>query len=220
MKINSIVICIVIILVICLGVLYNYKNKYIRAVNEPFYQGAVSNPVTIADIASSVMPVTQPIQYRLYLDGNYNKTLSGSQMLNPGAYNNTTNFKIVETPIPELQLDRGTGKLNILKPGNYMVCLNVNKFIKDLGFDTIIKLSLLAEQKNNNSSITLASEKTLNSNSNSYNFFSLSCIIDSSISSLNPQIYITDIAGNTKAFKPVSDQLVNDTFISVFIYSL
>lgn len=181
-NLNLIILGIIIVVIICIGI-YLYKNNQVN--KEPFYQtsGAV-NPITIADMATSVMANPTTHEYAVFkMIGSLN-TISNTNeiplyksnmysMHYPSVAKSNGNISI--------NIDNNTGKITLSPTKKYRITLSFNRLHYG-SVNKITNLDLLINSYNSSdtripdksfANTALTSNNTINQFSTSLNIFTI-----------------------------------------------
>ena len=126
-KFNLIILSITVVVIICIGI-YLYKNN--QANTEPFYQTssqAPSNPITIADMETTVMaaPVTEYAVFKMIgmLKDINNTTEAPVYSINSFNENYPTN--IINSN--KISIDNNLGKISLDPTKKYKIYISFNR---------------------------------------------------------------------------------------------
>lgn len=133
-NLNLIILGIIIVVIICIGI-YLYKNNQVN--KEPFYQtsGAV-NPITIADMATSVMANNSPAphEYAVFkMLGNLNAMTAGVEtpLYKSSSYATKFPYSTKGVTTTSIILDGNTGKIMLDAKKKYRIFLTFNRIHVD-----------------------------------------------------------------------------------------
>jgi hypothetical protein len=196
------------ILLVCIAIYF--KSKFIT---EPFQLTALQNPITIADMATSVMnDSSSPNWFKFNLAGIYKFEELENNLFYSTKYNKFVT-EIKNFNANSIIAEYNNNEIIIKQPNTYMVTINLNRFNYDNQQSILFKLSLY-DQNNKE----LGYEVSTSGNRDAHLYLSLSCIINSNVTKLRAKLngYLDSDMSPTAI--PTTTE--KNTFISVFIYSL
>lgn len=212
---NLIIAGITFIIFSCVAIyLYNNSIRNVNNINgviEKFQGISTQNPITIADMATSIMNDNKPYESILVSFSGRNKSTNNTINLLEltSNYSSTSNTIM---PLSTANIVYNPGNNIILNAGKYKVTATVNKFVKNPGADANIHLVIKA-----NNTTVLSKTGILIANTNVFAFLTSTCIID--VTSNNFNYYISaylELDSNGSVYTLQSTTLY-DTWVSILV---